>query len=89
MVRKKGWKVGLFLLWIKNVFWGACSLLLLIFGIINLDNSYELKNPFEFVMTFFSASLMIMIGIVGIVYTVLQIHLFFKKGKAATNGRNL
>jgi hypothetical protein len=78
-----------FLWWMKNALLGVGSLLFLTFGIINLGNSYELKNPFEFVMTFFSASLMIMISIVGIVYPVLQIYFFLKKDEAKTNEHNL
>jgi hypothetical protein len=73
----------------KNALIGVGSLLFLSFGIINLGNSYELKNPFEFIMTFFSASLMIMISIVGIVYPALQIYLYLKKDKVITNEHNL
>lgn len=68
--------------WTKNIAVALFSVFFLIFGIINLKNAYGLKNPLEFVMTFFSASLMIMISIVGIIYPVLQIYSFLKKDNA-------
>ncbi len=78
--------MGSFIWWMKNALLGVISLLFLTFGIVNLGNSYELKNPFEFVMTFFSASLMIMISIVGIIYPALQIYSFLKKDEAQVVG---
>ena len=56
------------LIWIKNVAVLLLSLLFLIIGINILLGSYNLKNPLEFVMNFFSASLLILVCIVGIIY---------------------
>lgn len=56
------------LIWIKNVAVLLVSLLFLIIGINVLVGSYNLKNPLEFVMYFFSASLLILVCIVGIIY---------------------
>jgi len=56
------------LIWIKNAMILALSVFFLIFGINTLIGAYHLKSPLEFVMYFFSASLMILICIVGILY---------------------
>jgi hypothetical protein len=64
------------LIWIKNVFILLSSLFFLILGINTLLGSYRLKNPIEFVMYFFSASLLILVCIVGIIYFISR--LFFK-----------
>jgi uncharacterized membrane protein len=69
------------LIWIKNVAVLLLSLLFLIIGVNTLWGSYNLKNPLEFVMYFFSASLLILVCIVGIIYFFSQ--LFTKK---QTNG---
>ena len=56
------------LIWVKNVAVLLLSLLFLIIGINTLSGSYSLKNPLEFVMYFFSASLLILVCIVGVIY---------------------
>lgn len=56
------------LIWIKNLAVLLVSLLFLMIGINVLVGSYSLKNPLEFVMYFFSASLLILVCIVGIIY---------------------
>jgi hypothetical protein len=56
------------LIWIKNVAVLLLSLLFLIIGVNTLLSSYNIKNPMEFVMYFFSASLLILVCIVGIIY---------------------
>ena len=56
------------LIWIKNIAVLLLSLLFLIIGINTLSGSYSLNNPLEFVMYFFSASLLILVCIVGIIY---------------------
>ncbi len=65
------------LIWVKNVAVLLLSLLFLIIGINTLWGSYTIKNPLEFVMYFFSASLLILVCIVGIIYFFSQ--LFIKK----------
>jgi hypothetical protein len=40
-----------------------------------------LKNPLEFIMYFFSASLMILVSLAGILYPTFQVHSFFKTRK--------
>ena len=56
------------LIWIKNIAVLLLSLLFLIIGVNTLLGSYSLKNPMEFVMYFFSASLLILVCIVGVIY---------------------
>ena len=60
------------LIWVKNVAFLLLSLLFLIIGVNTLWGSYSLKNPMEFVMYFFSASLLILVCIVGIIYFVFR-----------------
>jgi len=64
-------------IWIKNVIVLLLSVFFLIIGVSTLIGSYTLKNPLEFVMYFFSASLLILVCIVGIIYFFS--HLFIKK----------
>ena len=65
------------LIWVKNVAVLLLSLFFLIIGVNTLLGSYNLKNPMEFVMYFFSASLLILVCIVGIIYFFSR--LFIKK----------
>jgi hypothetical protein len=67
--------------WGKNLFIGILSLLFLVFGIESLIGAYSLKNPLEFIMFFFSSSLIILISIVGILYPAFRIHAFLKSSK--------
>jgi L-asparagine transporter-like permease len=53
---------------IKNIIVLLLSLFFLVFGVDILINSFKLTNPLEFVMTLFSASLIILFCIVGILY---------------------
>lgn len=61
------------LIWIKNVFILLLSVFFLIIGVNTLLGSYSLKNPIEFVMYFFSASLLILVCIVGIIYFLFRL----------------
>lgn len=64
-------------IWIKNILILLLSSLFLIIGINTLIGSYRINNPVEFVMYFFSASLLILVCIVGIIYFFCR--LFFPK----------
>jgi len=61
------------LLWIKNIIILSLSIFFLILGVNTLLGSYSLKNPIEFVMYFFSASLLILVCIVGIIYFLFRL----------------
>jgi len=69
--------VTTFFIWIRNIIVLLLSVFFLIIGVNTLWGSYSLKNPMEFVMYFFSASLLILVCIVGIIYFFS--HLFIKK----------
>ena len=71
----------LFKWWVKIILIGIFSLYVSILSALNLSSAYKLKNPFEFVMTFFSQSLMLMISIVGVIYTFFQVYHYFKNEK--------
>ena len=61
------------LIWIKNSLILLLSLVFLTIGINTLWGSFSLNNPYEFLMYFFSASLLILVCIVGIIYFVVRL----------------
>ncbi|PKN77526.1 MAG: hypothetical protein CVU52_00170 [Deltaproteobacteria bacterium HGW-Deltaproteobacteria-10] len=61
------------LIWIKNIAVLFISLFFLIIGINTLIGCYRLKNPVEFVMYFFSASLLILVCVAGLIYFFFRI----------------
>jgi len=79
--------MGSWLWWGKNIFIALFSLFFLLFGIQALMSSYSLKNPLEFIMSFFSSSLIILISIVGIIYPSLRIKTILKLQKMDENGK--
>ncbi len=64
--------------WLKLLVVGGGSLLVLLLGINTLLSSYLLKNPLDFIMLFFSASFMILLGLTGLIYPVCRIHALLK-----------
>jgi len=68
--------------WIKIIAIAVLSLFFLAFSITNLIGAYQLRNPQEFVMSFFSHSLMLMISLVGLIYPILQFYHYIKNKKA-------
>lgn len=71
------------LIWIKNIAVLFISLFFLIIGINTIIGSYSLKNPYEFVVYFFSASLLILVCISGLIYFF--VRLFRIRQKDETN----
>jgi hypothetical protein len=67
--------------WVKNISIAVVSLFFLVFGIETLIGSFYLKNPLEFIVYFFSASFMVLVSIVGIIYPAFQVHALFKPRK--------
>jgi hypothetical protein len=67
--------------WGKNILIGFFAIFFLVFGIETLIGSFHLKNPLEFIMYFFSASLMVLVSLAGILYPTFQVHSFFKTRK--------
>lgn len=62
----------LFLIWIKNITVLTLSLFFLIIGVNTFIGSFNINNPIEFVMYFFSSSLLIMVCFVGLIYFVFR-----------------
>ena len=50
------------------------SLFFLILGIETLIGSFHLKNPLEFIVHFFSASFIVLVSLVGIVYPAIRVY---------------
>jgi hypothetical protein len=70
-----------YLWWIKQSVVTLLSFLFLILGVETLIASYRLNNPLIFIMAFFSASLIILVSIVGILYPIVQVYSQFKTKK--------
>ena len=68
--------------WGKNILIALFAFFFLVFGIETLIGSFLLKNPLEFIMYFFSASLMVLVSLAGILYPTFQVHSFFKTRKS-------
>jgi hypothetical protein len=60
--------------WIPITIIGLLSLFFLFFGIETLSGAYSLKNPLEFIMFFFSASFVILLSSVGLIFTFVKIY---------------
>jgi len=60
--------------WIKILLILTFSILFFVFGVSILISSYLLDNPIEFIMTFFSSSLMILISGVGLCFSATRIY---------------
>jgi len=71
--------------WGKNVLIAFLSLFFLAFGINTLITAYSTKNPLEFIMYFFSSSLIILISMVGIIYPFFRIRAILKPNKIDEN----
>jgi hypothetical protein len=67
--------------WGKNIVIAIFSFFFLVFGIETLVGAFYLKNPLEFIIYFFSSSLMVLISLVGIMYPAFQIHALFRHRK--------
>jgi hypothetical protein len=76
-----------YLWWGKNILIAFCALFFLLFGIEALMGSFLLKNPLEFIMYFFSASFMVLVSLVGILYPTLKIHALFKMRKHSNDSK--
>ena len=59
--------------WVSKLFIGMVSLFFLVRGIDVLVHSYTLNNPLEFLMYFFSSSMLILVSAVGVIYCVVRI----------------
>jgi uncharacterized membrane protein len=64
--------------WLKIVMISLFSLFFIIYGLETMMGAYGLKNPMEFVMFFFSASFMILMSGVGLIFSFFKIYDRFK-----------
>lgn len=64
--------------WFKHAVIAILSVAFLILGLQTLIASYSLANPLNFIMAFFSASLIILMSLVGIAYPVVQVYTLLK-----------
>jgi hypothetical protein len=71
--------------WGKNILIALLSLFFLAFGINALITAYSTKNPLEFIMYFFSSSLIILISMVGIIYPFFHRRAMLKPNKMDEN----
>lgn len=60
--------------WIKQIAVAVISVLFLIKGVHVLVGSYQLNNPFEFIMYFFSSSLLILVSACILLYPIFRIY---------------
>ncbi len=63
-----------YLWWIWQFFLGGAGLFFMGFGFMVLAFAYQLNDPYSFIMTFFSASLIILISavvVIGFIYRLL------------------
>ncbi len=67
--------------WASKIFIGIVSLFFLARGIDVLISSYTLNNPLEFLMYFFSSSMLILVSAVGVIYCAFRI---FRRIKGET-----
>jgi hypothetical protein len=79
--------VDVYVWWGKHILIAFFALFFFVFGIETLIGSFLLKNPLEFIMYFFSASLMVLISLVGILYPTLKIHAHFKTRKNSNDSK--
>ena len=73
--------MNILLWWLSKIIIGVASLLFFTIGIDVLVASYDLNNPAEFIMYFFSSNLLILVSIVGIIYVSVQIYNRFTKAR--------
>ena len=62
-----------FFWWISKLLIGLASLFFLVRGIDVLVHSYGLNNPVEFLMYFFSSSMLTLVSAVGVIYCAFRI----------------
>ncbi len=67
--------------WIKQITIALFSLFFLSFGVYLFLSAYGMKNPHEFIMTFFGSNLIILISLVGLIYPAVRIFLHLKSLK--------
>ena len=70
--------------WVKQIILIVLGGFYLYFGVHLLIASYQLNNPFHFLMTFFASNFIILISaalLIGFVYRLIVAYRYFKKIK--------
>jgi hypothetical protein len=67
--------------WARFIFFSAVAVFFLVFGIEEMGRAYKLKQPGEFLASFFSSSFIILISGTLLVAFVWRMVLHFKAGK--------
>jgi len=67
--------------WVPKLFIGIASLFFLVWGIDVLVFSYTMDNPLEFIMYFFSSSMLILVSVVGLIYCAFRFFRRIKDGE--------
>ncbi|MDD5723589.1 MAG: hypothetical protein PHY29_07625 [Syntrophales bacterium] len=62
-----------FFWWALKLFIGIVSLFFLMWGVDVLVYAYTLNNPLEFLMYFFSSSMLILVSATGVIYCAFRI----------------
>jgi uncharacterized membrane protein YidH (DUF202 family) len=65
--------------WIFQILMMLTSLFFLVFGVDLMRAAYTLENPYHFIMTFFSASFIILISLALAISFLIKIIRVFKK----------
>ncbi|MCP3940540.1 MAG: hypothetical protein GY710_03545 [Desulfobacteraceae bacterium] len=65
--------------WIFQIFMMIISIFFLVFGIDLMTAAYTFKNPFDFIMTFFAASFIILISLALAISFVIKIIRVFRQ----------
>jgi hypothetical protein len=71
--------------WLGQLLLTAVACFFACFGILLLVGAYGLKDPYAFIMTFFGASLMILISLVMAMGFVVRMHRVLQTGGCESN----
>ncbi len=66
--------------WLGQLLLTAVACFFVFFGVLLLVGAYGLKDPYSFIMTFFGASLMILISLVMAMGFVVRMHRVLRTG---------
>lgn len=71
--------------WLLQAFLTSVSAFFLVFGLDLLMGSYSLKDPFSFIMTFFSASFIILISLTLMITFIIKMIRVYQQIKKQTD----
>ena len=77
-----------YLWWMSQVLFLLVSLFFLVFGIDLIRAAYALEDPFNFIMTFFAASFIILISLALAISFMIKIFRVYKSLKNNNTAKN-